>query len=306
MALSFLLWNIKTTDNIIIDNMSKKSGLGKGLDALIPITDSQIQEGGVTQIPIANIVPNPRQPRARFDPGELEELAISIREHGVIQPLIVTQTESAEQYTLIAGERRLMAAQLVELREVPVIIRGASDQQLVELALVENVQRADLGPLEAAEAYRQLTEDFKLSHEEIAARVGKSRVSITNTLRLLNLPDEVKVALVEGNISEGHARALLALPTGQAQSAALQSILKHDLNVRQTEELVRKLSGEKPKKQPSPTPNPEIKALEESLRQHLGTRVTLNQKRKGGTLTIHYYSAEELDTILNLILGETD
>ena len=286
--------------------MNKKSGLGKGLDALIPITNSQIQEGGVTQIPIANIVPNPRQPRARFDPGELEELAISIREHGVIQPLIVTQTESAEQYTLIAGERRLMAAQLVELREVPVIIRGASDQQLVELALVENVQRADLGPLEAAEAYRQLTEDFKLSHEEIAARVGKSRVSITNTLRLLNLPVQVKEALVEGNISEGHASALLALPTGQAQSAALQSILKHDLNVRQTEELVRKLSGEKPKKQPSPIPNPEIKALEESLRQHLGTRVTLNQKRKGGTLTIHYYSAEELDTILNLIMGETD
>ncbi|MES0360217.1 MAG: ParB/RepB/Spo0J family partition protein [Anaerolineales bacterium] len=286
--------------------MSKKSGLGKGLDALIPITDSQIQDGGVTQIPIANIVPNPRQPRARFDPGELEELAISIREHGVIQPLIVTQTESGEQYTLIAGERRLMAAQLVELREVPVIIRGASDQQLVELALVENVQRADLGPLEAAEAYRQLTEDFKLSHEEIAARVGKSRVTITNTLRLLNLPDEVKEALVEGKISEGHARALLALPTGQAQGAALQSILKHDLNVRQTEELVRKLSGEKPAKQHAPTPNPEIKALEESLRQHLGTRVTLNQKRKGGTLTIHYYSAEELDTILNLIMGETD
>ena len=286
--------------------MSRKSGLGKGLDALIPIADRQIQEGGVTQIPIANIDPNPRQPRTRFDPGDLEELAISIREHGVIQPLIITQSEAAEQYTLIAGERRLMAAQIADLREVPVIIRGASDQQLVELALVENVQRADLGPLEAAEAYRQLTEDFKLSHEEIAARVGKSRVTVTNTLRLLNLPDEVKKALVEGKISEGHARALLALPTGQAQAAALQSILKHDLNVRQTEELVRKLSGEKPVKHPAPTPNPEIKALEESLRQHLGTRVTLNQKRKGGTLTIHYYSAEELDTILNLILGETD
>ena len=286
--------------------MTKRSGLGKGLDALIPITDSQVQEGGVTQIPIVNIAPNPRQPRERFDHDELEELAVSIREHGVIQPLIVTQTESTGQYTLIAGERRLMAAQMVELREVPVLIRGASDQQLIELALVENVQRADLGPLEAAEAYRQLTEDFNLSHEEIAARVGKSRVTVTNTLRLLNLPDDVKESLVEGKISEGHARALLALPTEQAQAAALQSILKYDLNVRQAEELIRKLSGEKPKKQPAPTPNPEIKALEESLRQHLGTRVTLNQKRKGGTLTIHYYSAEELDTILNLIMGETD
>jgi ParB family chromosome partitioning protein len=286
--------------------MTKRSGLGKGLDALIPITDSQVQEGGVTQIPIVNIAPNPRQPRERFDHDELEELAVSIREHGVIQPLIVTQTESTGQYTLIAGERRLMAAQMVELREVPVLIRGASDQQLIELALVENVQRADLGPLEAAEAYRQLTEDFKLSHEEIAARVGKSRVTVTNTLRLLNLPDDVKESLVERKISEGHARALLALPTEQAQAAALQSILKYDLNVRQTEELIRKLSGEKPKKQPAPTPNPEIKALEERLRQHLGTRVTLNQKRKGGTLTIHYYSEEELDTILNLIMGETD
>jgi ParB family chromosome partitioning protein len=286
--------------------MTKRSGLGKGLDALIPITDSQIQESGVTQIPIVNIAPNPRQPRERFDHDELEELAVSIREHGVIQPLIVTQTESTGQYTLIAGERRLMAAQMVDLREVPVLIRGASDQQLIELALVENVQRADLGPLEAAEAYRQLTEDFKLSHEEIAARVGKSRVTVTNTLRLLNLPDDVKESLVEGKISEGHARALLALPTEQAQAAALQSILKYDLNVRQAEELIRKLSGEKPNKQPAPTPNPEIKALEERLRQHLGTRVTLNQKRKGGTLTIHYYSEEELDTILNLIMGETD
>ena len=286
--------------------MTKRSGLGKGLDALIPTTDSQIPEGGVTQIPITNIVPNPRQPRARFDPDELEELAVSIREHGVIQPLIVTQTESAGQYTLIAGERRLMAAQMAEMRAVPAIIRGASDQQLIELALVENVQRADLGPLETAEAYRQLTEDFNLSHDDISNRVGKSRVTVTNTLRLLNLPDNVKESLVAGKISEGHARALLALPTEQAQTAALQSILKNDLNVRQAEELIRKLSGEKPKKQPVPIPNPEIKALEERLRQHLGTRVTLNQRGKGGTLTFHYYSDEELDTLLNLIMGETD
>jgi ParB family chromosome partitioning protein len=286
--------------------MAKRSGLGKGLDALIPTTDSQIPEGGAAQIPIANIVRNPRQPRTLFDPQELEELAVSIREHGVIQPLIVTQTETADQYTLIAGERRLLAAQMAELREVPAIIRGASDLQLVELALVENVQRADLGPLEAAEAYRQLTEDFNLSHDEIANRVGKSRVTVTNTLRLLNLPENVKEALVERKISEGHARALLALPTEESQTVALQSILKFDLNVRQTEELVRKLSGEKPTKRPAPSPNPEIKALEERLRQHLGTRVTLNQRSKGGTLTIHYYSGEELETLLTLILGDPD
>ena len=284
--------------------MTKKSGLGKGLDALLPTAESQLPESGITHIPTTNIIPNPRQPRTNFDSDELDELAISIREHGVIQPLIVTQGEAAGQYTLIAGERRLLAAQLIELEEVPVIIRGASDQELVELALVENVQRADLGPLEAAEAYRQLTEDFNLSHEEIAARVGKNRVTITNTLRLLKLPDDVKESLAEGIITEGHARALLALPTPEAQSAALKSILKNDLNVRQTEELVRKLGGEKPQRQSPPPPDPEIKALEEQLRQRLGTRVTLNQRSKGGTLTIHYYSAEELNTILDLIMSD--
>jgi ParB family chromosome partitioning protein len=284
--------------------MVKKSGLGKGLDALLPPAESQLPESGIRQIPTANIIPNPRQPRTKFDSGELDELAISIRAHGVIQPLIVTQGEAVGEYTLIAGERRLLAAQLIELEKVPVIIRGASDQELVELALVENVQRADLGPLEAAEAYRQLTEDFNLSHEEIAARVGKNRVTITNTLRLLKLPDDVKESLVAGDITEGHARALLALPTPESQNATLKSILKSDLNVRQTEELVRKLGGEKPQKQTPPPPDPEIKALEEQLRQRLGTRVTLNQKRKGGTLTIHFYSAEELNTILDLIMRE--
>ena len=284
--------------------MAKKSGLGKGLDALLPTAESQLPESGITHIPIANIIPNPRQPRTNFASDELDELAISIREHGVIQPLIVTQGEAAGQYTLIAGERRLLAAQLIELEEVPVIIRGASDQELVELALVENVQRADLGPLETAEAYRQLTEDFNLSHEEIAARVGKNRVTITNTLRLLKLPDDVKGSLAGGSITEGHARALLALPTPEAQSAALKSILKNDLTVRQTEELVRKLGGEKPQRQSPPPPDPEIKALEEQLRQRLGTRVTLNQRNKGGTLTIHYYSAEELNTILDLIISD--
>ena len=284
--------------------MVKKSGLGKGLDALLPAADYHLLESGVRQIQTSKISPNPRQPRANFDAGELDQLATSIREHGVIQPLIITAGESAGSYTLIAGERRLMAAKLVELEEVPAIIREASDQELVELALVENVQRADLGPLETAEAYRQLSEDFGLSHEEIAARVGKNRATITNTLRLIKLPEDVKEALVSGKISEGHARALLSLPSEEAQGAVLKSILKLTLNVRQTEELVRKLSGEKPQKQLPSVPDPEIKALEEQLRQRLGTKVSLNQRSKGGTLTIHYYSAEELDTLLEMILGE--
>lgn len=286
--------------------MTKRSGLGKGLDALLPTSETSLPESGIRQVPTSNISPNPRQPRAKFDQEELKELADSIRQHGVIQPLILTEGDTTEQFTLIAGERRLLAARLIKLEFVPAIIRGASDQELVELALVENVQRADLGPLETAEAYRQLSKDFNMSHEVIADRVGKNRATITNTLRLLKLPDDVKQSLASGEISEGHARALLALPSAEAQSAVLKSILKSDLNVRQTEELVRKLSGDKPRKRTKRTPDPELKAIEDQLRQRLGTRVNLSQKRKGGKLTIYYYSTEELDSILDLILDETD
>lgn len=283
--------------------MVKKSGLGKGLDALLPASEQQ-QESGIRQIPTEDIFPNPRQPRANFDAEQLKELAGSIQEHGVIQPLIITAGDTPGTYTLIAGERRLLAAKSLEIDTVPAIIREASDQQLVELALVENVQRADLGPLETAEAYRQLSEDFGLSHEEIATRVGKSRTAVTNTLRLLNLPDEIKKALVSAEISEGHARALLSLTSKEAQLAALNSIIKLDLNVRQTEDLIRKLGGEKPVRQAAPAVDPGIKALEEQLRQRLGTKVSLNQKRNGGTLIIHYYSAEELESLLEIILRD--
>ena len=282
----------------------RRSGLGKGLDALIPTGESTLPTSGVTLIPTDNISPNPRQPRANFDPEELTELADSIREHGVLQPLIITKGDKPERYTLITGERRLLAAREAGLKTVPVILRDVSDQQLVELALVENVQRADLSPLEAAEAYRQLTEEFNLSHEEVAARVGKSRVAVTNTLRLLNLPPAVQKALAEGHIREGHARALLALSTPQSQSAALQTVINRGLNVRQTEELVRRLSGEKTSKPPKPKQTPEVIALQDRLRERLGTKVSLNRRRKGGTMVIHYYSDEELNTLVDLILGE--
>ena len=284
--------------------MAKKSGLGKGLDALLPAAEEQFQDRGIRLIPTGNISPNPRQPRANFNSEELDELAISIREHGVIQPLLITAGETPGSYILIAGERRLLAAKSIDMEQVPAIIREATDQELVELALIENVQREDLGPLETAEAYRQINEDFGLSHEEIAARVGKSRTTITNTMRLFNLADEVKQALALGTISEGHARALLSLNNENAQVAVLDSILKQSLNVRQTEQLVRKLGGEKPETAPPIQPDPEIKALEEQLRQRLGTKVSLNQKSKGGTLTIHYYSAEELDALIAIILED--
>lgn len=281
--------------------MTRKSVLGRGLDALIPGSEPS---PGVTSVPIDRITRNPRQPRTRFDPEELSELAASIREHGVIQPLIVTSGPEPDTYILIAGERRWLAAKEAGLERIPVLVRGASDQQRLELALIENVQRADLSPLEEAEAYHQLSEEFHLSHEEISARVGKSRVAVTNTLRLLKLPALVRNALAEGRISEGHARALLALSTSQAQEAALATILKNDLNVRQTEELVRRLNGERPAPRPRRSLSPEFASLEERLRSRLGTRVRLNHHGKGGTVTIHYYSEEELNTLVEHLLGD--
>lgn len=284
--------------------MPQKSGLGRGLGALIPGGENILSENGVMLVSVDLVSPNPRQPRSMLHPEELQELTASIREHGVLQPLIVTPGDMQGRHVLIAGERRLQAARLAGLASVPVIVRPATDQQRLELAIIENVQRSDLSALEQAEAYRQLAEDFDLSHEEIAARVGKSRVAVTNTLRLLKLPDAVKNALIEGRVSEGHARALLALLTPEAQSAALRSVLAHDLNVRQTEELVRKLSGEKPSRKPKPAAIPEVAELEERLRASLGTKVTLRSSRKGGTVTIHYYSDEELNALMGRLLNE--
>jgi ParB family transcriptional regulator, chromosome partitioning protein len=284
--------------------MPQKSGLGRGLGALIPGGENILAENGIMLVSVDLVLPNPRQPRSMMHPEELQDLTASIREHGVLQPLIVTPGDMQGRFILIAGERRLQAARLAGLASVPVLVRQATDQQRLELAIIENVQRSDLSALEEAEAYRQLAEDFELSHEDIAARVGKSRVAVTNTLRLLKLPDAVKNALIEGRVSEGHARALLALPTPEAQTAALRTVISQDLNVRQTEQLVRKLSGEKPPRKLKPVAVPEVTALEERLRTSLGTKVSLRSGRKGGTLTIHYYSDEELNALMGRLLSE--
>ena len=281
--------------------MGRRRGLGKGLEALIPVAEEP--KGGVNQVPISTISPNPMQPRTALDPEALEDLAASIREHGVIQPLIVTQ-RGPEQYQLIAGERRWQAARMAGLATVPVIVKEATPQQFLELALVENIQRADLNPLEEAAAFRQLVEEFELTQEQVAERVGKSRVAVTNTMRLLRLPPEVQQALADGVIREGHARALLALSTPEAQVAALKTVAKKGLNVRQTEELVRRLLAEPPpKKALEPVP-PEIQALEEEFRDTLGTKVNLFRNQKGqGRLVIHFYSEEELQAIYDVIIG---
>ena len=292
--------------------MARKTGLGKGLDALIPASakmnfqpEEESAVAGVDQVAIGAIQPNPRQPRNRFDPQELEELALSIKEHGILQPLLVTKDPDSDQFTLVAGERRLIAARTAGLQTVPAIILEVTEQQRIELALIENLQRSDLGPLEAAEAYRQLADEFQLSHDQISQRVGKSRSAITNTLRLLNLPASIQKSLAEKEISEGHARAILALPTHQAQIAAFQTIVKQGLTVRQTEELVRKLVGQKPVVPIKKTLPPEYAAVEERLRESLGTKVTLNHRTNAGTLVIHYYSVEELDELVNRILNNS-
>ena len=285
--------------------MAQRKGLGKGLDALIPGGKSSAPPtsgsggggGGVQQVAVEIIKRNPRQPRIHFKEEELNELAASIREHGVIQPLIVSPKNDGS-FILIAGERRLQASQRAGLKTVPVVTRQANNQELLELALIENVQRADLNPMEEAEAYHQLAEDFGLSHEMIAKRVGKSRVAVTNTMRLTNLADAVKQALVDGKITEGHARALLALSTQKAQTSALQTVINLSLSVRQAEELIRKLTGNRPIKVKKVMQNADVADVEKRLQRSLGTKVALKHSKKGGTVTIYYYSDEELDALI--------
>ena len=282
--------------------MPKHTGLGKGLEALIPTGEaSKTPSGGVMQVPVDLIHPNPRQPRVHFDEEQLAELADSIREHGVIQPLIVTPAEGGT-FLLIAGERRLQAAQRAGLETVPVISRQASSLQMLELALIENVQRADLNVLEEAEAYRQLTQDFGLSHEAVAVHVGRSRSAVTNTLRLLEAAAGVKQALADGRITEGHARALLGLPTARAQEAALRTVLQLGMSVRQTEGLVKRLGGARSAAKKRPVRNADASDLQRRLETSLGTKVALRHGKKGGTVTIYYYSSEELDALLGKLL----
>ncbi len=281
-----------------------RRALGRGLDALIPSAESR---AGATEIRIAQVSPNPHQPRQTITEESLVELAASIREHGVIQPLVVTQV--GDEYQLIAGERRWRAAQLAGLTTVPAIIKETTPQQMLELALVENVQRADLNPLEEASAYRQLMDEFGLTQEEVAERVGKSRTAVANTVRLLRLPDDLKEALATGRISEGHARALLSLPTARLQRQALATIEKRGLNVRQTEDLVRQMQAEleestDEKVVREPSLSPQDQDVVEKFQSRLGTKVNLVRGKKGGRLVIHFYSEEELQAIYEAIVGK--
>jgi ParB family transcriptional regulator, chromosome partitioning protein len=278
---------------------SHRPALGRGLSALIPKTGSG---AGVETVDIDLIVPNPHQPRARFDPAALRELADSIREHGVLQPVVVTQAGSdlgPMTYQLIAGERRLQAARMAGLSRMPVVVREAAGKELLEIALVENLQRQDLNPLEEAQAFRSLADAFGLTQEQIAARVGRSRVAVANTLRLLSLEEDIRASLASGQITEGHARALLGIDDSRTRLDTWRRIVSDTMTVREAEEIARALkSVNTPKaradRRAVKTTDPHLTALEDELRQAIGMPVAIKKRRTGGSVLIRFHSEDEL------------
>ncbi len=301
--------------------MAQQYGLGRGLASLIPpkkiptdpSTATPLPEPAASALPsvtvshpdvpltreiaVGDIVPNPHQPRLHFDEAKLVELTESIREHGILQPLVVSSL-AAGKYELIAGERRLQSAKRAGLATVPVIVRAATgDQEKLELAIIENIQRHDLNPIEEAKAYLRLTDEFGLSQEEVSKKMGKSRPGVSNTLRLLTLPVEIQRAIIVGDISEGHAKALLSIENPEKQRALFELILKDELTVRETEDKAREVSV-RSHLRTAREKAPELAAKEEWLTEQLGTKVKIQTRGKGGKITIEYYSNEELNGIL--------
>jgi len=285
-------------------------GLGRGLEALIPskpakpVRPDPVAATGSTELPLGAIVPNPHQPRKQFKLPELEELAASIREHGILEPLVVSPTRVPGKFTLIAGERRLRAAELAGLKTVPVVTRQTDDQEKLELALIENIQRQDLNPLEEAKALRKLSRDFRLSQQQIAARLGRPRTSVANCLRLLDLTSEVQQALLNERISEGHAKVLLAL-TGQDQIAIAKEVEAQHLSVRQTEQRVREVLSAKTSHRIVRTALKHDLAAEQaarSLSRHLGAQVSVAGS-SSGKITIVYHTRDERDRLVSKMTG---
>jgi ParB family chromosome partitioning protein len=273
-------------------------GLGRGLDALIPTHDAG---GGVAELPLSRIERNPQQPRASFDDDALGELAASIAVHGVLQPVVVRELAGGD-YELVAGERRVRAARIAGLATIPAIVREADPERSLELALIENLQREGLNPVEAARAYRELIDRFGLTHDGVARQVGKSRVAITNALRLLDLAPETLQAIGEGRISEGHGRALASISVPELQRAILQVVVDRRLSVRETEELVRRRRDESVRMPAAPGAlSHDLRDLEAQLRGMLATKVGIVRTRRGGRLVIDFYSDEELDRLYSVI-----
>lgn len=293
---------------------AKKSGLGKGLDVLIQANDEMLEtiapqndkKNGETILKINDIEPNREQPRKVFNEDALEELAESIREHGVIQPLLVQKEK--DYYRIIAGERRWRAAKKAGLKEIPVIIKDYTEQQIVEISLIENIQREDLNPIEEAMAYKKLSEEFSLKQDEVAERVSKSRATITNSMRLLKLDERVQGLLIEDMISTGHARALLAIADKEDQYNMAMKIFDEKISVRETEKMVQAYNNPKPvkKKEDIISESEQViyQKIEENLKEILGTKVSIQRKTKNkGKLEIEYYSNEELERIIELLEG---
>ena len=274
------------------------------------ITPPPVRRSGPDLLDIDLIAPNPEQPRTHFEPEQLRELAESIAEHGIIQPLIVTR-DGQGGIRLIAGERRLQAARLAGLQTVPVVMREAADSELLELALIENLQRADLNAIEEAMAYRRLMEEYGLTQEETARRVGKNRVTVANSLRLLNLDPEIRRSLVSGEITEGHARALLGISDNKARLGAWRDVIKRRLSVRDTEGLVRKAAsamdgGGSPSVAANARRDSELADIEARLRRALSTRVTVAPQKRGARITIECYSAEEFEHVVETLIGRSE
>jgi ParB family chromosome partitioning protein len=296
----------------------RKRGLGRGLGALIINTEGYnpadsagppMTNRGIQQLSVDQIHPNPHQPRTHFDEATLAELATSIQAHGILQPLIVTENpDQFGSYYLVAGERRWRAARLAGLATVPAIVREASSSQLIEWALIENVQRADLNPLEEATAYQALMDELGLTQEEVADRVGKSRPAVGNTVRLLKLPLMVQEALTTNQITAGHARALLPLEDADSITRACTEVMRRKLNVRQTEALVKQMQAVPAPPEPAETPiHPHITALENRFRSALGTRVNLTRNANGsGRLVIHFYNDGDLEHLYQVIAGNDE
>lgn len=282
----------------------RTQGLGRGLSALIP--QRAAGQPGPVEVAVDRVRPNPFQPRHHFDEAELATLTASIREHGVLQPILVTET--IDGYQLVAGERRWRAARAAGLERIPAVVRQLDDRARLELALIENLQREDLDPIEAAQGFRRLIDEFGFSHEAIAARVGRARSTVANTIRLLDLAPSVQAAIADRRLTEGHGRALGGLSV-EHQEHVLGTVIEQDLSVRETEELVRRL------REPRPVPSgpasavrpadPDLERVEEDLRRSLGTKVSLARSRKGGRIVIEYYSDEDLGRLYERLTGGT-
>lgn len=286
--------------------MAKRSGLGKGLDTLIPNnmdTKKETKVKNETILRLSEIEPNRKQPRKNFDEDALEELADSIKEFGIIQPIVVQKRDN--YYEIIAGERRWRAAKMAGIKEVPVVVKDFSDKEIMEIALIENIQREDLNPIEEAMAYKNLIDEYNLKQDEVAQRVSKSRASVTNSMRLLKLCDEVQRMLVEDMISSGHARALLGIENAELQAEVAQKIFDERLSVRETENLVKSIINPKKKPEKKAIQNEFVyKDIEEKLKSKMGSKVKLNYKANGkGKIEIEYYSDNELERIYDMLMS---